>query len=286
MTNFETKSKGPVTFVTFDNMTAGDTAWICLMSDNHFDHPNSREDLEKKHLDLAKERGAAILIFGDLFDAMQGRDDPRRLNSLLKEVYKADNYFDVLVDEAEKRYSPYAENLCLIAKGNHEQKVLEKINTDLTQRLVGVLRRINGAKVHAGESGGWVRFIFNIQSTVRRSLDLKYQHSGGGGNAPVTKGMIDTNRQAVWLGRADIVVNGHNHQNYVTAIKREELNQQGNQIFPLMWFIRTASYLDGFNTGQHGYKFESGPLPQGCVWMEFRCHGDSTISVTASSDLG
>ena len=51
--------------------------WFMLRSDAHHDSAHCRRDLEKRHLELAMEKGAYILDAGDLFDAMQGRNDKR-----------------------------------------------------------------------------------------------------------------------------------------------------------------------------------------------------------------
>jgi hypothetical protein len=100
---------------------------------------------------------------------------------------------------------------------------------------------------------------------------------------------MDANRQSTWLGNADIVVNGHNHQNYVTAVKRELLNNMGVQEFPLMWFIRIPGYLNDFDQGQRGYNVERGvgPLAQGCVWLRFTMDSDTGhVIINTSLDLG
>lgn len=48
-----------------------------LISDIHFDNPHCDRALLKRHLDKALDIGATIMIFGDLFCAMQGKYDPR-----------------------------------------------------------------------------------------------------------------------------------------------------------------------------------------------------------------
>ena len=53
--------------------------WVLLRGDGHCDNPASNIDAQIKHLDQAKERGAAVIDIGDQFDAMQGKNDPRVL---------------------------------------------------------------------------------------------------------------------------------------------------------------------------------------------------------------
>ena len=40
--------------------------WFLLSSDRHWDNPHSDWALQKEHLDLARERNAKVLDFGDL----------------------------------------------------------------------------------------------------------------------------------------------------------------------------------------------------------------------------
>jgi UDP-2,3-diacylglucosamine pyrophosphatase LpxH len=50
---------------------------VLMISDVHFDNPKCDRKLLKKHLDEAKRRNAKVLINGDLFDLMQGKNDKR-----------------------------------------------------------------------------------------------------------------------------------------------------------------------------------------------------------------
>jgi len=98
----------------------GEEIYLLLSSDRHHDHPAQRSSLELRHLELARERNAIVLDFGDLFDAMQGKGDPRASYSGLADQYKRDEYFDVLVNRAVERYAPYAGHFAMLAMGNHE----------------------------------------------------------------------------------------------------------------------------------------------------------------------
>ena len=49
---------------------AGWEQWALLTSDRHIDSPKSDTRMQRRHLDLAAERGAFVLDMGDLFDAM------------------------------------------------------------------------------------------------------------------------------------------------------------------------------------------------------------------------
>ena len=72
------KVEGAVTSFYFDDALAGWEKLVYFTSDVRFDSARCYRESLKRHLDEAKKLGASISIFGDWFDAMQGRFDPRR----------------------------------------------------------------------------------------------------------------------------------------------------------------------------------------------------------------
>ena len=124
--------------------------------------------------------------------------------------------------------------------------------------------------------------MFHIHKTVRKSRKLKYHHGSGGGG-PVTKGVIQTNRQAVYLPDADIVVNGHTHDAWYVPIARERLSDKGVVYRDLLHFVRTPGYKDEYGDGSGGYAIETWkpPKPLGAVWLRFflASGGDIDIEV-------
>ncbi len=267
-----------------DGISAGWSQYIMLASDQHHDSPNCNRKLEKAHLDKALERDALIFFGGDTFDAMQGKYDPRANYDHLEPFLKVDNYFDAIVEYNAAFYRPYARNIVMIGNGNHESAVLKHHNISLADRLVSELNRVEGAHIHMGGYGGWVRFMFSI-STHNLSLNLKYFH-GAGGEAPVTKGVIQTARQAAYLPDADVIWNGHNHNEYIIAQPRERLSGKGVIYKDTAWFIRTPGYCDDYGTGCNGWAVEKGLSPKsfGCVWLKFY-FSEGRIGILAEQDL-
>jgi len=257
---------GEVTTVRVQYNGANDSLKLLLRSDAHHDSVNNKRELEKKHLDEAVRDGAFILDFGDLFDGMQGRNDPRRGYQDIRPEFKVAHYFDAIVDDAASFYEPYAKNWLLMGKGNHELSVLKNTQIDLTSRLTEKL------KVNTGGVGGWVKFKFektNLESGKaggRTSVNLRYHH-GAGGNGPVTKGVIDTARQAVYLPDADIVCNGHNHNAYILPLARERVTDIGKVYRDIAYYLRTPGYKD-----QGDWEREKGfaPTPHGAIWVTIR----------------
>ena len=104
------------------------------------------------------------------------------------------------------------------------------------------------------------------------SINLRYMHSGpGGGSSPVTRGVIGTNRIAVWLNDADVVFTGHDHNQWIVPIPTEGLNRRGKTTRGKILFVKAPGYKDGWGVGKEGFEVENsgGPKPMGAVWLKF-----------------
>jgi predicted phosphodiesterase len=269
--------------IRLDGIGAGWEKYIMLVSDQHHDSPYCNRKLEKAHLDKALERDALIFMGGDTFDAMQSRHDPRASYNHLEPFLKKDNYFDAIVEYCAAFYKPYAKNIVMIGNGNHESKVLQHHNISLIDRLVSELNRAGGS-VHVGGFGGWIRLMLSASSR-NSSINIKYYH-GSGGEAPVSRGVMQTARQAVYLPDADICWNGHNHNEYVLPIPRERLSGKGKFYKDCLWFVRTPGYNDEYGDGSSGWAVEKGLAPKslGCVWLKLYYDG-LKVGITAEQDV-
>lgn len=260
----------PVLSVYFDSVKAGWEQWVLLTADNHHDSIFCDRRLELRHLDQANEREAVILNFGDLFCAMQGKYDPRSSMDDIRPEDVGQDYLDRIVKHAAEFYGPYAEQILLLGKGNHETNIRKRHGTDLTSNLAHRLNADFGGEVHVGGYGGWVRFMFTMQGTKRQAIRLKYFHGSGYGG-PVTRGVIQSNRQAVYLPDADIVVGGHTHDSWVIPRGRERLSGRGKVFKDLVWFVRIPGYKEEYADGSAGFHVEQGrdPRPVGSAWARF-----------------
>ncbi len=266
--------EGKVITVLLDSEQKTLKAKTYLFSDVHFDSIVCDRNVLKAHLDKAIADDAWIIIGGDWFDAMQGRFDPRRNMDELRPEYRCEKYYDVVVEDSAKFLQPYAKNIIAVTQGNHELAVRKNSNTDLVDRLVFHLR-LQGSNAVAGGWKGWIRFL--LRSHKRRgSIKMYYSHAGAGSVAPVTRGVIATNRQAVYEPDADVVWNGHSHTAYVVPIIRERLSLQGKIFNDVGWFIRTPGYKRDWDM-QDGFVAQKGlgPNPVGCAKLElqFGSHG-------------
>ena len=112
-----------------------------------------------------------------------------------------------------------------------------------------------------GKHHGWIRLVFRREDgKPAGQTKIKYAHGTGGTNAPVTRGVIQTNRQAVFLPDADVVWNGHNHQEYIVLVPRERLNNKGNTTIDQQIHIRTSGYQQDY-IGGDGYGSMKGHGP-------------------------
>jgi hypothetical protein len=262
-------NSGNVLTLYVDNIFDGWEMHLLLSSDRHHDSVDCNREMEKAHLEEVKRRNGLVIDVGDLYDCMQGKFDPRRSYSNLRPEYKADCYLDEIVKESAQFYGPYADRFLMIGHGNHESKVLQNNSVDLIGNLVHRLNSEHGGHIQPGGYGGWVRILCSIGGTKRESINIKYFHGSGGGG-PVTRGVIQTNRQAVYLPDADIVVNGHTHDSWYVPIERERVSMGGVVYKDIQHHVRTSTYKDDYGDGSVGWHVERGgaPKPMGAAWIK------------------
>lgn len=250
--------------------------WFLLTADHHWDNPDSNHYLIEKHLKEAKERNAYVFMIGDFFCAMQGKYDRRSDKSKLRPEHQVNNYLDALVDTSAKFLMPYRDNIALIGQGNHETTILKNHETNLTERLVERLNAGQQSKVYCGGYGGYIKLQFFRNDGGRLPLAIKYYHGHGGGG-PVTKGVIQSSRQAMYLPDADIVISGHVHEQYTMCYMQERLSKLGKIYLKEQWHIRMPTYKDEYKDGYGGWHIETGKMPKpiGAWWL--RCQYDRHI---------
>lgn len=254
--------------------------WTLLTSDRHWDNPDSDHRLQKKHLEEAKERNAPVICNGDFFCAMQGKWDKRQSKSHLRPEHQKDNYLDALVETAAEWFAPYAHQFAVIGEGNHETAIRKHHETDLVQRLVALLNANTKSTIQACGYGSWVRFCFK-HGNSKHSVKLKRFHGSGGGG-PVTKGTIQTNRRAAFLGNADIIFSGHIHEEWVLTTVQEYLNNSGRVMLRKQIHVSAPTYKEEYRSGEHGWHVERGapPKPVGAMWLKFKWKPESGNSST------
>jgi UDP-2,3-diacylglucosamine pyrophosphatase LpxH len=257
---------------------------VMLTSDVHFDATICDLDLFTKHLKLAEEKQAPVIIAGDFFDAMQGHDDPRRSIEELKEKYRVSSYFDAIVQDASVYLRKFKVPYYILCLGNHETSVLRKINTNLIERLAYDLRLHNQPAESMGY-WGYIRFMFNYRKGNAKVSKILYFHHGKSTGAVVTKGVIQVNRQGVYLNDVDFVLNGHNHNSYLMPLQVERINQRTMEPYTqTVWYMRTPGYKkspgDSMQVWGYGAERHRTPTPRGCMFLEMT-YSHPTETVTA-----
>lgn len=235
--------------------------WVLLTSDEHFDSKHCDRELLKKHHDLAKSKNAIILKFGDIFDAMGGKYDPRSNKSSLRPEYHVDDYFDAIVRDAADFYGEYKSIIHIISYGNHELSILKRQEIDVINNLAQQLGGVN-----VGKYSGFIRFIFDLDNEQRKKT-LYYNH-GSGGNSPVTRGVIKTNRRQSFI-QSDFFVSGHIHNEWALTLPIVKLNdndeiEKGEQVH-----ISLGTYKDDSFSGGWADHNEFPPPNKGGAWIRF-----------------
>ena len=232
--------------------------WVLLMSDEHYDSKFCDRKLLKRHHEQAKERGAPIFKFGDVFDCMGGKYDPRTGKGDVRPEHNVKDYFDAITRDAAEFYSGY--DVAFISDGNHEENVLKRHETDLIGNLS---RQLECAR---GSYSGFLRLSFtNSNGDGKRKFDVYYNH-GGGGNSPVTKGVISTNRRGVAYD-ADLFVSGHNHNRWNVELMRQYVDKMGNIKSRPQNHINMGTYHTGAERDRFGSNFSAPNM--GGVWLRF-----------------
>jgi hypothetical protein len=94
---------------------------------------------------------------------------------------------------------------------------------------------------------------------------------GSGGGAPVTKGVIKTNRRAVVYPDAHIVLSGHTHDAYCVPIARERISEACNVFTDDQLHVQIMSYKSATVGRGVGWEVEKefAAQPVGAYWLEF-----------------
>lgn len=282
-TGYTTEQKGNVSIVRVGYEGTFEQRFL-LTADRHWDNPHSDQEMQKRHLDEALRVGAGVLDWGDFYCVMAGKWDKRASKSLLRPEHQVDDYLDALIRTATEFFLPYARSFVRIGPGNHEAAILKAHETDLIARLVASLNEHGGASIHHTGYSAWCVFEFADRDGRIERKKLWGIHGYGGGG-PVTRGVIGTNRRAVYVPDADIIVTGHTHDEWEVPIARTRLDEAFNQYHDEQMHIQIPTYKDEYGKGIGGFHVERGgpPKPTGATWLTFRKETkDSPIEVIRS----
>lgn len=246
-----------------------DTKYLFSCSDVHIDNIHCNRKLFKQHLDKALELDAMITIHGDFFCLMQGKYDPRSSKSSLMSEHIGGNYIEKVIDDAVNFMLPYANNILLISKGNHETSVSSRMEFDIMKYFLEKLNFKANSNIFMGEYGGYYILNFQNLNGNKKSVNVAYHHGAWGG--VVSKGTQGANRYGLIYPSSDIFFSGHTHDGWILPIPRLTLNTYKQKVeLQNQWHVKTGTYKEEF-VEQKGWAVEKIVMPKfiGGALIEF-----------------
>jgi hypothetical protein len=243
--------------------------YLYVCSDIHIDNIHCNRKLFKEHLEKAMELDAMIAIHGDFFCLMQGKYDPRSSKSSIMPEHIGGNYIEKVIDDAVEFMMPYAKNIILISKGNHETSVSNRMEFDITKFFLEKLNRLAGSDIYMGEYGGYYVLNFHYNESSKKSVNVAYHHGNWGG--VVSKGTQGANRYGLIYPNADLFFSGHTHDGWILPIPRLVLNSSKFKVeLKNQWHVKTGTYKEEY-LDQKGWAVEKIVMPKfiGGALIEF-----------------
>ena len=230
----------------------GKTHWRFCCSDLHLGSPNVDVRRIKTDLDTAKRIGARVLINGDVFDAIGRHDKRSDAATLVKELRASKDLLRDTVAYARGVLGPYADIIDVIGIGNHEETWVKYNEFDPVAALIDALNstlREQGSEHQIRHGGicGYVVTRFTFPSNVGKNASARhtlFYHHGSGGDAPVTKGMIDFSRKMFFV--ADAVTVGHRHSRFFDDDAYIFVSESGLLTFRERKSLQTGSYYRNY----------------------------------------
>lgn len=186
-----------------------------LFTDMHTDAKDCARKKLRADIERCISENRRLLFGGDVVEFIFKSD--RKRYSSANSMFQSDGSMSQAVMFNYEFYKPYADYIDIICVGNHETSALKYNNFDPTQHLVWELNKVRSDKLRPIQIGGYkgyIRLKFRCGDNGGvRDYTIMYYH-GRGGDAPITKGMIDFSRLYMnYL--ADCYWTGHKHTSIV-----------------------------------------------------------------------
>jgi hypothetical protein len=140
--------------------------------------------------------------------------------------------------------------------------ILKRQEIDIIRNLC---ERINVNSI--GKYSGFIQLMFNEGTSDSHVITMYYNH-GSGGNSPVTRGVIKSNRRQSFI-QADIIVSGHIHNEWVLSLPMVKVNKHGMIEKTEQTHISLGTYKDDSFTGGWADGNEFPPPNKGGAWIRF-----------------
>lgn len=218
---------------------AGSVLKLAAISDGHCDSPFFDEAAFLGVMKAIKAENRYVIINGDLFDAILRTDKKRAENHLME---KTDDQINQKVKRMVALLKPFQENILFIARGNHESSCIKFNGVDLIDLTCEMLNAGSEHKIICGNYSNWIRLNwYNTQNKSAAHYDI-FLHHGTGGQAPVSRGMIDFDRLASSVD-ADLILTGHKHNAIVDySHPLQKLTASGEFVLKNRIFVQTPSF--------------------------------------------
>jgi hypothetical protein len=211
-----------------------------FISDVHFDAMKCDRAMLFRHLDEARELNAGVFIFGDLFDLMQGKWDPRGNYSELRPEYKSCVYVDEVIQDVGEHLAKYADVIKVISKGNHETNIEKRMMVSPIDRVAQIINA-NGGHVEVGGYAGWLVVQTHRGGSARRRYNINYHHGYGGG-AKRSKGILGADIDQKDFPDADFILRGPDHQKWHLPVTIDRITQSMKLEQRTVHHLRLGSY--------------------------------------------
>jgi hypothetical protein len=232
---------------------------MLIVSDVHFDSVKCDRELLKKHLDEIKKEDGIILIIGDLFDVMGTFQDPRSKPQDIRSEYyvRGRGYLDLIVEDAVNFFKPYADNIKLIGYGNHETNITRRHDTDIIDRFAYLLHgNVEAKGAYQGFFG--VKLSYNKNGSQSSTYNIAYHHGHGG--ARRSKGVLNSQLDAMKYPDANLIVSGHDHNKiHDPSNVRFTLDYNRKVVKKTCHWLKLGSYKK--TSLDFGYEVQGGYFP-------------------------
>ena len=213
---------------------------MLFISDVHYDSVKCDRVMLRRHLDEAKRTNTPVFIFGDWFDLMGGKYDPRSSYSDIRPEYKSITYLDDVIEDSAEFLIKYKDIIKFFCRGNHETNIEKRMHTSPLDRVAYIVNK-NGGNITVAGYSGWL-WMQIFQKGKRRSSTFVHYHHGMGGNAPRSKGVLRVDIDQMQFKDASLIVRGHTHQKWHLPVTSDRISRFGKLYQDSVHHLQLGSY--------------------------------------------
>lgn len=184
--------------------------------DAHVDNAKCDLPLLKSEIaEMAADPDARVIIGGDFNDLMFALGDYRQLPSGLgSRLHGVDDKISEIVRWNVELLEPIKDKIDCFIYGNHESSYEKRHGVNVSALTVERLNALRGDSppIHFAGYGTWVRYFITVPKLKKSAVSKGWVHHGSGGDAPVTKGMINVTRTQTDFPYFDWHMSGHIHK--------------------------------------------------------------------------